>query len=230
MNCEVHSRANLLLLFDKRPPLALAIKVNEQRHKDPAHAISGHIVTCSTRTHAHIHPHWSFTAEWFYKLKWIFKYRVSTHWDQNYISHSVITEHAHKLEGEGAHFVMINFLCPPCFFLSTLSFFFFCLFISLVSTSLSSLTLIPASPTIQSSLLVGLLCVLAGHAESLHLNQNRLKFGWKTSMCSTHTHFLCFQHGFTKLASLLTSVRCHLLLSYFEGMLVMWGFFSCNCI
>lgn len=66
--------------------------------------------------------------------------------------------------------------------------FFFCLFISLLSTSLSSLTLIPASPTIQSSLLVGLLCVLAGHTESLHLNQSRLKFGWKPSMCSTHTH------------------------------------------
>lgn len=45
MNCEVHDTADLLFLFDKRPPLALAIKVNEQRHKDPAHAISGQIVT-----------------------------------------------------------------------------------------------------------------------------------------------------------------------------------------
>lgn len=57
MNCEVHSRANLLFLFDKRPPLALAIKVNERRHKDPAHAINGHIVTCSTRTHTHTHTY-----------------------------------------------------------------------------------------------------------------------------------------------------------------------------
>lgn len=57
MNCEVHSRANLLFLFDKRPPLALAIKVNERRHQDPAHAINGHIVTCSTRTHTHTHTY-----------------------------------------------------------------------------------------------------------------------------------------------------------------------------
>lgn len=34
-------------------------------------------------------------GEWFYKLKWVLKYRVSTHSDQNYISHSVITEHTH---------------------------------------------------------------------------------------------------------------------------------------
>lgn len=55
---------------------------------------------------------WTSMGEWFYKHKWFLKYRVSASRDQNYICHSVITEHTHHA-WLCAHFeAMMNFFHP----------------------------------------------------------------------------------------------------------------------
>lgn len=81
-----------------------------------------------------------------------------------------------------SHFAtMMNFLCPPSFLLSS---FHSCCFFFLTSLSVTlSVTNPSISPplTIQSSLLVWLLCVLAGHSKYLQPNQSELGPGWKTS-------------------------------------------------
>lgn len=47
--------------------------------------------TLAVITHSHTFRALTFMGEWFYKPKWVLKYRVSTYRDQNYICHSVIT-------------------------------------------------------------------------------------------------------------------------------------------
>lgn len=83
---------------------------------------------------------------------------------------------------------MMNFLHPPSFLLPSLHSSTPLLFLSYLIFHLSL-----SPPTTQSSLLVWLLCVLAGHTEPLRSNQSQLSVGWKTSQCSrcrpslTHT-------------------------------------------
>lgn len=59
--------------------------------------VRNQLTNSDTLMAAHVHTHRGQTSmgEWFYKHKWVLKYRVSASCDQNYICHSVITEHTH---------------------------------------------------------------------------------------------------------------------------------------